>query len=178
MSFGYVYCITNPSMPGLCKIGFTTRPAQERLQEANQPTTWIPTPFIYEFFKYVVNPHQKEGVIHKILAKERVNPAREFFRVDVEKVRLLFDLMDAAVEPEVEDKVTGDDIVLLFLNAHVFPGGGTEPVTKQMVESVFKSWKRDNGHVAGNATKVTDMLVDAYGKPTRGEGWTNFCLKV
>ena len=94
--------MSNPSMPGLLKIGFTTRAIEERLQEANQPNTWIPMPFSLELSKFVVNPQQKETTIHRILAKDRVNPSREFFRVDMDQVKLLFDLMDTCAQPEPE----------------------------------------------------------------------------
>lgn len=183
MSFGYVYVMSNPSMPGLYKIGFTTRPMEERLQEANQPNTWIPTPFLLEFAKFVVNPQQKEMTIHKILAKERLNPNREFFRVELEKVKLLFDLMDSTQEPEpeadVETRMIGDEVLRLFLDTFVYPSTATdEPVSWQKIEACFKTWKREQGYTAGNAMKLREMLKEAYGPQNRGEGWTAFRLKT
>lgn len=182
MSFGYVYCISNPSMPGLLKIGFTTRPHEERLQEANQPNTWIPTPFAYEFFKFVVNPQQKESTIHKILTQDRINPNREFFRTGVDKVRLLFDLMDSTQvpEPEEDTRMVGDDVLRLFLDTFVYPAetGCGESVHWTKIEAFFKTWKREKGIVGGNAMKLRDLLIEAYGPPIRAEGWTAFRLKV
>lgn len=183
MSFGYVYVMSNPSMPALYKIGFTTRPMEERLQEANQPNTWIPTPFLLEFAKFVVNPQQKESTIHKILTKERVSPNREFFRVDLDHVKLLFDLMDTTQtpepEPDTESRMIGDEVLHLFLDTFVYPSTATdEAITWQKIEAFFKTWKREQGYTAGNALKLREMLVEAYGKPNRGEGWTVFRLKV
>lgn len=185
MSFGYVYCISNPSMPGLYKVGFTSRLIEERLQEANQPNTWIPTPFVYEFFKFVANPHQKEGTLHKILVKDRVNPNREFFRCDVDQLKLLFDLMDTTTAPEpevgdVETRMIGTEVLRLFLDTFVYPPdlAANEPIPWTKIQSIFQTWKRENGHSAGNALKLRDLLIDAYGQPIRGEGWTNFSLKM
>lgn len=183
MSFGYVYCISNPSMPNLYKIGFTTRPMEERLQEANQSNTWIPTPFLLEFAKFVTNPQTKESTIHKILTKQRVNPNREFFRVELDQVKLLFDLMDTTQTPEpdvdVETRMLGDEVLHLFLDSFVYPSvADDEPVPWQKIEAFFKTWKRENGYVAGNAMKLREMLVDVYGKPNRGEGWSAFRLKA
>ena len=183
MSFGYVYVMSNPSMPQLYKIGFTSRAPEERIQEANQPNTWIPTPFVYEFFKFVANPQQKETTIHKLLAKDRVNPNREFFRVDLEHVRLLFDLMDTTQTPEpeqdVETRLIGDEVLRLFLDSFVYPSvADDEPVPWTKIAAVFQSWKREEGYTAGNAMKLREMLIEAYGKPNRGEGWTAFRLKV
>lgn len=183
MSFGYVYVMSNPSMPGLLKIGFTTRAIEERLQEANQPNTWIPMPFSLELSKFVVNPQQKETTIHRILAKDRVNPSREFFRVDIDQVKLLFDLMDTCAQPEPEmDETTrliGDEVLRLFLDTFVFPSlADDEPVPWPKIAAVFQTWKREQGYTAGNAMKLREMLIEAYGKPNRGEGWSAFRLKV
>lgn len=183
MSFGYVYVMSNPSMPHLYKIGFTTRAVEERIQEANQPNTWIPTPFVYEFYKFVANPQQKEMTLHKLLAKDRVNPNREFFRVDLDHVRLLFDLMDSTQapepEPDVETRLIGDEVLRLFLDSFIYPAtGDDEPVPWTKIAAIFQSWKREQGHTAGNAIKLREMLKEAYGPPNRGEGWTGFRLKV
>lgn len=97
MADGWVYCISNPSMPGLLKIGMTLRTPQERLKEANSSDTWRPpTNFIIEFAKRVHNPLQKERTLHKLLEQydQRVNPKREFFEVNIATARLCFELMD------------------------------------------------------------------------------------
>jgi hypothetical protein len=94
---GYIYCISNPSMPDILKIGMTERHVITRLKEANSSDTWRPpTPFVIEFAKKVSNVKDKEKTLHALLEQytERVNPRREFFRVSVEEVRKFFDLMD------------------------------------------------------------------------------------
>lgn len=52
MSKGYVYILTNPSMPGLVKIGMTTRTPDARALELDQ--TGVPTPF--EVYNYFITP--------------------------------------------------------------------------------------------------------------------------
>lgn len=105
---GWVYCISNESMPGLLKIGMTDRTPQQRLAEANKSDTWRPpTNFIIEFAKKVDNALQKEKTLHKLLEEynERVNRSREFFKIDVKKARLYFDLMDGEIwQPPIEIK--------------------------------------------------------------------------
>lgn len=103
---GWVYCISNPGNSGLLKIGMTVRTPQERLAEANRPNTWIPEHFKLEFAKKVKWPLQKEQTLHKLMEQynERTNPAREFFRISVERARLYFDLMDGEyLEQHVEE---------------------------------------------------------------------------
>ena len=97
MSDGYVYCFSNESMPGILKVGMTERTPTARLAEANSSDTWRPpTPYTIEFAKKVVNPKNKETILHMLLTRytDRVNPKREFFRVPLEEVKLFFELMD------------------------------------------------------------------------------------
>jgi len=97
MTHGYVYCFSNESMPGIYKIGMTERIPEMRLNEANMSDTWRPpTPYKIEMAKKVVNPKEKELTMHKLLTcvSERIHPKREFFRVSLESVQLIFELMD------------------------------------------------------------------------------------
>lgn len=80
MTKGYVYILKNPSMPGLLKIGKTTRSVQQRANELWQ--TGVPTPF--EVVAEVLSPdcHELEKAVHSLLAGTRVSEMREFFAVD------------------------------------------------------------------------------------------------
>ena len=53
--------MSNPSMPGIMKIGMTMRTPEERLKEANKHDTFKP-PTLYQidFAKEVLNPKTKE----------------------------------------------------------------------------------------------------------------------
>jgi ribosomal protein S27E len=44
---GYVYVLSNESMPGLVKIGFTARDITKRVTELNSGTA-VPAPFVIE----------------------------------------------------------------------------------------------------------------------------------
>ena len=90
---GYVYAMSNKSMPGILKIGMTDRSIEERLKEANGTFTLIP--FVVEMSKYVSKCKEKEKCIHQILQSKRVNPKKEFFQVTLEEIKPIFDLMDS-----------------------------------------------------------------------------------
>jgi hypothetical protein len=90
---GYIYAMSNKSMPGILKIGMTERSIEERLKEANGTFTLIP--FVVEISKYVLNFKEKERCIHQILQSKRVNPKKEFFQVTIEEIKPIFDLMDS-----------------------------------------------------------------------------------
>ena len=111
---GYIYCFSNPSMPGILKVGMTERTPDLRLKEANASDTWRPpTPYKIEFAKKVSNPSQKEKTLHILLEQytERIHPRREFFRVSLEEINKFFDLMDGEMwtENRVEEKDEDED---------------------------------------------------------------------
>ena len=106
---GYIYCFSNPSMPGILKVGMTERTPKFRLSEANASDTWRPpTQYKIEFAKKVSNASQKEKTLHTLLEQytDRIHPRREFFRVSPEEVRKFFDLMDGEMwsETRVEEE--------------------------------------------------------------------------
>lgn len=85
MNSGYIYCLTNPVMPGLVKIGKTTRTVEERVAELN--TTGVPAPFVIEFVKKFNNVHTAEEQLHTMMNIYRYSSVREFFRVSVDTAR-------------------------------------------------------------------------------------------
>ena len=119
MNDGYLYCISNKSMPGILKIGMTGRTPDIRLKEANSSETWKPpTPYKIEFAKKVNNVKQKEITLHMLLTQytERIHPKREFFRASLEEVKTFFNLMDGEVwienisKEEEEDEEEDEDL--------------------------------------------------------------------
>lgn len=76
---GYIYVLTNPSMPGLVKIGFTRRASDIRASELN--TSGIPTPFVVAHEQMVRNCELTEALVHHRLSAFRVAANREFFRM-------------------------------------------------------------------------------------------------
>jgi hypothetical protein len=82
---GYVYVLSNPSMPGLVKIGRSIHGGLKRAKEMYQ--TGVAAPFKLEFEMFVENCESFEERVHKVLEPLRINPHREFFRVDIERAR-------------------------------------------------------------------------------------------
>lgn len=79
MSAWNIYVMSNPSMPGIVKIGGSVCPESRRDQlSAN---TAVPTPFVLEYVQSVDFGRDTEGTAHLVLAGARVSPTREFFRV-------------------------------------------------------------------------------------------------
>jgi T5orf172 domain len=82
MATGFVYVLINKAMPGLVKVGFSTRSPEERAAELS--TTGVPFPFAVAFSAEVENPIEAEATVHSALARHRTSVDREFFRMSVE----------------------------------------------------------------------------------------------
>lgn len=79
---GWLYILSSPAMPGLLKIGHTTRdPAIRAIELAD--ATGVPCAFTSEFTQAVDNSEAMEGHLHKLLAHCRPTPNREFFFISV-----------------------------------------------------------------------------------------------
>ena len=78
---GWLYVITSPSLPGLTKIGCTRRLNPSiRIKELSSSS--LPDPFHAHCFVFSDDCFELENNIHKYFDKERVNPDREFFRIE------------------------------------------------------------------------------------------------
>lgn len=86
-NYGIVYLLTNEAMPGMVKIGMTSRnDLQSRLDELY--TTGVPLPFTCACScKVPLNKMAElEAALHAAFAPKRVNPKREFFNISPEQV--------------------------------------------------------------------------------------------
>jgi hypothetical protein len=105
-----VYIFTNRGMPGLCKIGYTSRnDVKERAKELY--TTGVPYPFQIYYACQVVNGKKIEKTLHKLFDEQRVNDNREFFETEPEKVILALQLASPVdVTPRETEYLTTDEI--------------------------------------------------------------------
>ena len=75
---GYIYFASTKAIPGMAKVGMTTRRVQERMKEISTHAG-CPLPFAAEYVFEVEDPRKVESEIHKSLADLRVSKGREFF---------------------------------------------------------------------------------------------------
>jgi hypothetical protein len=108
-----VYVLTNPAMPGLVKIGKTTQlEVDDRMRQLYG--TGVPVPFDCAFACQVRDASEVEKALHLAFGASRINPNREFFRVEPERViailRLLkVDDVTRQFEATIESDVTAVD---------------------------------------------------------------------
>jgi hypothetical protein len=84
----WVYVLTNPTMPGLCKIGFTKNKPSERVKQINSGTG-VAMDFVVEWAFPCFNAHDVEKQVHKYLENNgfRVSRNKEFFNVSVNEAK-------------------------------------------------------------------------------------------
>ncbi len=79
---GFVYIMSNRSMPGIIKIGMSTKIPDERAKELSSETS-CPTPFIVEYYALFDDMISAESIAHQKLNEYR--HGKEFFQVDILK---------------------------------------------------------------------------------------------
>ena len=79
---GWVYILTNRSMPGLLKIGHTSKTPVLRAAELTA-STGVAHPFVVAWAHPVIDHAALEALVHGQLAAFRVNRKREFFHCSV-----------------------------------------------------------------------------------------------
>ena len=124
---GIVYALSNRSLwlpereyddelLPIVKIGRTSPATPNALKKRMGQlfTTGIALPFDLEYAKAVDDCYQVESALHRIFASARVNPTREFFRVDVDSVVAAlapYQGKEIKIEGgEVSDEITQEDL--------------------------------------------------------------------
>jgi hypothetical protein len=77
---GWIYVLSNRAMPGLLKIGFSTKDPALRARELGG--TGLPFEFQVEYEALIYRARDVEQQVHSRLAAYR--EAKEFFRVDID----------------------------------------------------------------------------------------------
>ena len=88
-SKGYIYILENDEMPGLYKVGWTERSADERAKELSG--TGLPTPYKVAYSKSTNLTADIEKTIHKNLDYCRLRSNREFFEADFTEIKKVVD---------------------------------------------------------------------------------------
>jgi len=103
---GFVYVMSNPSMPNLYKIGFTCN-LKKRLYDLNSYSS-TPLPFKIIYSARVDNAEADEKLAHSALAESRVNKKREFFKAQskIELIRKVRSVLSEIKEEEIEKRIS------------------------------------------------------------------------
>lgn len=103
-AYGSVYLMICAAMPGLVKIGATTKDPLQRARELSASTS-AAVPFVVGYSRFVALPFQVEAALHRIFDVQRTNDSREFFRVELHKVVEVLERYE-----EVRELFHGNDV--------------------------------------------------------------------
>lgn len=78
---GWVYVISNQAMPGLVKIGYSTKDPKLRAEELNH--TGSPHPYLVDYEVLIDEPFSLEQQVHNVLGA--VREGKEWFRCSAEE---------------------------------------------------------------------------------------------
>jgi hypothetical protein len=133
LALGWLYIFSNPSMPGLVKIGFSTRDPSLRIKELDG--TGVPTPFRIIYWALVEEPDAIEKSLHEHLKHHRVSEQREFFKIsELGAIQLALEFIDQkGIEVKLEFKINSN-----------------EPLSQDILDTLssdkfdFRTWKKNN----------------------------------
>jgi hypothetical protein len=107
---GYVYVLSNPAMPDLVKIGFTTQDdINVRLRELF--STGVPAPFSVEYACKLLDYRKVESALHRAFHPQRVHAKREFFNIEPDQaiaIMEIFEGMDITSDVITKDEATAE----------------------------------------------------------------------
>lgn len=77
---GFIYIMSNKSMPGIIKIGMSTKVPEERAKELSSETS-APTAFVVEYYAFFEEMEKAEKQIHQKL--KEFHFSKEFFKLNI-----------------------------------------------------------------------------------------------
>lgn len=112
MSKGYIYVLGNEAMPDIYKIGRTDN-IERRLNDLFN--TSVPFPFDCVYACEVDDMEKVESHIHDAFITDRLNPKREFFKLDPVRVIKVLELVghgdiSSSFNNKTTDNITKEDI--------------------------------------------------------------------
>lgn len=92
MGEGFVYILTNESMPGFVKIGLTQQDdVASRVKQLD--TTSVPMPFEVHFAARVPDCKKLERTLHFVFGENRARKGREFFKINPDLAKAIIELV-------------------------------------------------------------------------------------
>ena len=82
----WVYILSNPTTPGLLKIGYTKNTPEERAKQISSGTG-VALPYKVEWAYQCFNGETVEREVHHKLRAQRVNNNKEFFQISLEEAK-------------------------------------------------------------------------------------------
>lgn len=110
---GIIYLLSNPAMPGIIKIGKTTK-EDVKLRMKELYSSGVPLPYVCKHAAKVSDIDSVEKALHTAFSPARINPKREFFEIEATQAIAILKLLEIEdVSPLVEQEVNVIDNIEL-----------------------------------------------------------------
>ncbi len=90
---GIIYLLANPAMPGIIKIGKTTK-EDVKLRMKELYSSGVPLPFENLYAAKVSDIDRVEKALHTAFSPDRINPKREFFEIEATQAIAILKLLE------------------------------------------------------------------------------------
>ncbi|MFN5422498.1 MAG: GIY-YIG nuclease family protein [bacterium] len=101
---GIIYILSNPAMPGIIKIGKTTK-EDVKLRMKELYSSGVPLPFECVYAAKVNNLDAVERALQTAFSPNRLNPKREFFEIETSQAIAIIKLLELEnVSPLVDQE--------------------------------------------------------------------------
>ena len=172
----FVYILTNPTIPDLVKIG-RTKNLEERMRSLSSHSG-VPVPFQCFYCCEVNDGNEVEKRLHFGLGDHRINPKREFFRINPERVKVLLegwsirdvtpssDIVDSQEEQESLNRETSRRPVFTFQMVDIPIGSELtflKDETKVCIVSDVREIEYENVKYSLNQITL-ELLTNEFGK--------------
>ena len=108
---GIIYILSNPAMPGIIKIGKTSK-EDVKLRMKELYSSGVPLPFECFYAAKVRDIDSVEKALHTAFSPDRVNPKREFFEIEATQAIAILKLLELEnVSPLVEQEANVIDTI-------------------------------------------------------------------
>ncbi|AZI45363.1 hypothetical protein EHF33_20855 (plasmid) [Deinococcus psychrotolerans] len=136
MASGYLYALANESMPGVFKVGCTSRNPFDRAKELR--TTGVPTAFHVVAAVLVADIKTAEASAHTLLGKngQRIDDEREFFSANLAHIVLVFSqiLNETGEAKPYDETPVSHEQILKDANTYHFGEGTIPPDLKKALK--------------------------------------------
>ena len=182
-----IYLLTNPIMPDLVKIG-RTQDLKQRIRDLSS-ATGVPISFVCHYACEVNDSKLAERKIHDAFGDHRINPKREFFRINPERIVSILKLIEQkdvtpqedVVEDELESKALARETnrrpVFRFSMLDITPGSiltyiRDENITAKVVDDRKIEFEGQTTSLSKSAMILLNRRGKTWGSINGLEFWT------
>ena len=176
----YVYILQNEFMPDIFKVGKTTN-LEDRVRSLSSHTG-VPIPFEIYYACKVTDSKKVEESIHNAFSDYRINPRREFFKINPERILPILKLVEIEEINSIQESyIDNEDIEIInrakkvrssfnFSKVRLTPGTKLQFIRDHSIEATIADNK--NIEFEGSVISLTQATLKIFNEKL-GKNWTS-----